>query len=268
MPDLAYYLIGDPFRSAYLADPYFQNLGAEGAVFQFVIVRPGQDPEVESTFRVESGGAEQPLFRRGAAPALLDAAPVGPTPASFSDNATAPEDAAAPEDTTAPNNAAAPPAAVAPGEPVSARDAASPTESPAEADGASGEESNGAPDDDATWAAAAALVAGVPIRSRAAARWRRRRDAAVRAMAGYSLGAHRLTVPDRAGSPELNGSPDLNGPNGIARSVKTGGPVMPAGGVSAASDSPGSVGGELAGGGRPVTLGRSARRARRLAATR
>ncbi|WP_171187690.1 tail fiber protein, partial [Alienimonas chondri] len=87
VPDLAYYLIGDPFRSAYLSDPYFQNLGAEGAVFQFVIVRPGQDPEVESTFRVESGGVEQPLFRRGPAPDFMDDAPPAPVgPAESTDS--------------------------------------------------------------------------------------------------------------------------------------------------------------------------------------
>ncbi|QDT15095.1 hypothetical protein [Alienimonas californiensis] len=254
VPDLAYYLIGDPFRSAYLSDPYFQNLGAEGAVFQFVIVRPGQDPEVESTFRVESGGLEQPLFRRGPLPTFEDAAPtapVGPPPAVVPSDAPA----SAPGADAAPD--AAPEAAEgAPGEPVSALDAPQ-TEAGFDLENLELDEAA---------ALVAAAAGGVPGPSRASARWRRRRDAVVREML-----ARDPARSGRAGQERVGQERDRRLP------------VVPAGGGGTAPGSADADGEKLANGSAPGTLdapapgfpelgstglGRSARRARRLAAVR
>ena len=258
LEDLPYYLIGDPFRSAYLSLPYFRNAGAEGRIYQFVIVFPGQGPQVESAFMVAGDGTDVAVFDRAPAGDLLDdgpTAPVGPRglaeqDGSFGREARANEplirpgaganrteapgtdapgaDAADAEQATGADAASADATGAddAPGEPVSLNDADphGETESGGETDANRAHAGAGA---------AAALLAGGPLRSRAASRWRQRRDAAVRQMSR------------------------------LARE-RTDGAVVRAGGGSAAPGSAVPDRGELADGSVPPTLARSARLARRL----
>ena len=59
--DLPFSLLRSPWREAYLREPTIQDLGAEGYAFAFVLVRPGQAPQIETAFGVEHGGTEVPL---------------------------------------------------------------------------------------------------------------------------------------------------------------------------------------------------------------
>ncbi|WP_206678866.1 hypothetical protein, partial [Alienimonas chondri] len=89
------------------------------------------------------------------------------------------------------------------------------------------------------------FAAGLSRPSRTAAKWRRRRDAAVREMTGREMTGRGMT-----------GQP------------RTGGSVMTVGGVPAPVGSATRADGELVEGSSPRTLNRSARRARRLVAAR